>query len=216
MSDDVGPAAREALPPGARAADPSASGPTSTRRRLLGALGGAGVALLAGCTDDVGQELPPNRRFLLAEHRPELPVDERLDVLSERIVATAGADVDSVDSFVAALEGYALEVHDIGRERGVLVVDYENLDSYAEGTLHDVGLLAGAFAAFVAGGFDGPAAEITILDAAPASFGVAEVDTRWAAAYNDGDLTVREYAELVAGTVESTRHEPAVEVDPGE
>lgn len=189
---------------------------TPSRRRVLSGLAGACAALLAGCTEDVGEELPPNIAYPVSRYRPELPVEERLAVMAERVEAAADADVEDLETFAAALEGYALELHSVEQRRDVLVVEYENLDPYGEGNVHDVGLIAGAYAAFVEGGFDGAAAEVTILDAAPATYGVAEVETRWATGYNDGQLTAEEYAELVAGTVESKRHEPDVEVDPGE
>ncbi|WP_233710621.1 hypothetical protein [Natronococcus pandeyae] len=172
--------------------------------------------LLAGCTEDVGEELPPNREWPVAELKPELPVEEKTDVLEERIEAMADAEITDEDEFAGAFGEYALEVESVEREQDVLAIEYVNTELYEEGNLHDIAPIAGGFAALLDSGYDVFALSITVLDAAPASFGSASIDAEWAEAYNEGELTAKEYGELVAGTVESKRHPPEVGISPDE
>lgn len=188
-----------------------------TSRRSVLRFGSVGtLALLAGCTEDVGEELPPNAKWPVSEVTPELPVRERADLLEERIEALAGAEIDDVEGFTAAFDGYALEVESVAEESDVLTIEYVNTKIYEEGNLHDLAPIAGAYAALVESGYDAVALSITILDAAPASFGSASIETEWAEAYNGGEFTAAEYGELVATTVESKRHPPEVGVTPDE
>ncbi|NKE34740.1 hypothetical protein GWG54_02705 [Natronococcus sp. JC468] len=190
--------------------------PTRTRRRLLRVGGAVGVALLSGCTADVGEQLPPNRKQPTSELTPELPVRERTTLLEERIEAFDGATIEDEDGFAAAFDDDALEVESVERSQEVLTIEYVNTESYAEGDLHDVGAIAGAFAALLESRYDAVALGITILDDAPSAFGAAEIDADWARRYNEGDLSAAEYGELVAGTVETARQPPEVNASPGE
>lgn len=200
--------------------DPPGAGPstrlTSTRRRFLRAGSLTCGALLAGCTADVGEELPPNRKRTTSEYAPELPVVERTSILAERIRQGADAEVETLDDMAAILEEYALDVEDVARERDVVTLEYVATERYREGTLHHVGLVAGAYASLVAAGVDAVAVDVTILDDAPATFGAAAVETRWAERFNDGTLSAKEYGELVADTIESKRDDPDVDVEPSE
>lgn len=187
-----------------------------SRRRLLQAGGLTGLVALSGCTEDVGEEFPPNTKWPTAELTPELPVEEQTDVLEERIETMADASITDEDEFAAAFDEYALEVEAVEREQDVLTIEYINTELYAEGNLHDIAPIAGAFAALLDNGYDAFALGITILDAAPASFGSVSIDGDWAVAYADGDLSAAEYGELVMTTVESKRHPPEVGVSPRE
>ncbi|WP_255167611.1 hypothetical protein [Natrononativus amylolyticus] len=187
-----------------------------SRRRALRLCGVAGVAALAGCTEDVGEELPANTKWPVSELKPALPVTERTDVLEERIEAMAEREIDDVDAFADAFEEYALEVESVEETEDVLTIEYVNTKLYEEGNLHDIGPIAGAYAALVDAGHGSDVLGITILDAAPASFGSASIDGAWAQRYNEDELTAKEYGELVAGTVESKRHPPEVGVSPDE
>lgn len=189
---------------------------TPTRRRLLQLSGVAGLFLLSGCIEDIGEEFPANTKWPTAELKPELPVKERTAVLEERIEEMADAEITDEDEFAAAFDDYALEVESVEREQDVLSIEYVNTKLYSEGNLHDIGPIAGAFAALLDDGYDVFALGITVLDAAPASFGSASVEAEWAEAYNAGDLSAKEYGELVATTVESKRHPPEVGVSPRE
>lgn len=188
----------------------------ATRRRLLRAGGLAGVALLSGCTADVGDEFPPNDKRPVSGYVPELPVTQRSSILAERIRVGVDAGVESEADLDGAFEEHSLEIESVDTERDVLTVEYVTTERYAQGTLHDVGLLAGAYASIVEAGTDTVAMDVTILDDAPESYGAAEIDTAWALAYNDGTLTAEEYGELVGTTVETKRESPDVAVEPSE
>lgn len=174
------------------------------------------MALLSGCTADVGDELPPNDKRPVSRYVPELPVTQRTSILAERIRIGAEAGVDSEEALAGAFEEHSLEIESVATERDVLTVEYVTTERYAQGALHDVGLLAGAYASLVEAGVDTVAMDLTILDDAPASFGAAEVDTAWAQGFNDEDLTAEEYGELVETTVETKRDSPNVAVEPSE
>lgn len=185
-----------------------------TRRRLLRGAGVAGAFLLAGCTEDVGKELPPNKAWPVSGHLPSLPVEERITVMAEHVEAAADAAVEEPGDIPTAVPD-GLAVESIERERDVLHLAYASAARHA-GDLDHVGSLAGAYAALVESGDDATAMSIEILDDAPSSYGVATVETRWAEAYVADELLAEEYAEHVAGTVESKRHSPDVEVSPDE
>lgn len=198
---------------------PSASegkGSSVPRRRLLRWSGLTGLVALSGCTEDVGEELPANQKWPTSELTPDLPVKEQTGVLEDRIDELAATEITDVDEFAAAFDDYALEVESVDREQEVLTVEYINTELYAEGNLHDIGPIAGAFAALIDSGYDVLGLGITVLDAAPASFGAAEIETGWADAYNTGELSATEYGELVAETIESKRHPPEVGISPRE
>lgn len=189
---------------------------TPTRRRVLQLSGVVGTGLLSGCTEEIGDELPANEKWPTAELTPRLPVTERTEILEERIEALAKMDIADEAAFEAAFDDAALEVESVERDRDVLTMEYRDTKRDAAGTLHDVASIAGAFAALLDAGYDVVALEVTILDDTPASFGAAEVDATWAHAYNDGDHSAKEYGELVATTIETTRQPPDVGVSPRE
>ncbi|QSW98761.1 hypothetical protein [Haloterrigena alkaliphila] len=188
----------------------------TTRRRLLQAGAVAATVGLAGCIEEMGAEFPKNTKWPVSELVPALPVRERIEILEERIHELTDADIADLEELVSRLEEYELAVESAERERDVLTIAYVNTDRDDEGDLHDVGLLAGGYAALIDGGYEAAALSATILDDAPASYGSAAVETPWAVEYNHGELTAAEYGEHVAGTIESQRYEPEVEVGPDE
>ncbi|ADB60606.1 hypothetical protein Htur_1721 [Haloterrigena turkmenica DSM 5511] len=192
----------------------SESADQTSRRRLLQTSAVAATVGLAGCIEEMGTEFPQNTEWPVSERVPDLPVRERIEIVEERIHELAEEDIAGPDELVSALEEYDLTVESIERDRDVLALEYVNTDRDDEGDLHDVGLLAGGYAALIDGGFEAAALGATILDDAPASYGSATVETPWAVEYNHGELTAAEYGEHVAGTIESQRYEPEVGVDP--
>lgn len=184
-----------------------------SRRDMLRGAGAAGAFLLAGCTEDVGEEFPPNREWPVSGYLPELPVEERSAMMAERIEATADADVEESEDLRKAVSD---ELESVERERDVLHVEYARTERYSVGDLHHVASLAGAYAALVESGYEAVALSISILDDAPSSYGVATVETPWTEAYNAGELTAEEYGEHVSGTIESKRHSPDVGVSTDE
>lgn len=192
-------------------------GPTRSRSRrdLLRGAGVAGTFLLAGCTEDVGEEFPPNHEWPVSEYLPELPVEERMATMAEQIEETSGSDVEAPEELPDAVsDGFSVE--SVEEERDVLHVEYASSDRYRMGDLYHVGTLAGAYAALVEADYDAVAMSVSILDDAPESYGHATVETPWAEEYNAGELTAKEYAEHVAGTIETMRHSPDVGVSPNE
>lgn len=186
-----------------------------TRRGLLRGAGAAGAFLLAGCTEDVGKEFPPNHEWPVSEHLPELPVEERSTMMADRIEETADSDVEEPGDIEGVLPD-DLSVETVEEERDVLHVEYRSAERRASGIVHHVGSLAGAYASLVESGYDAVALSIAVLDDAPSSYGVATVETPWAEEYNAGELTAEEYGEHVSGTIESKRHSPEVGISPDE
>lgn len=173
-----------------------------------------GVGSLAGCVDEIGEELPPNAKTPVSERVPDLPVRERSELIEEGIVALSGERITDLKGFVAALETHGVEVEGATEELEVVTVEFVSSRRVDEGKLHGVGPIAGAFAALIASDFETTALEITILDPASTSFGAATAETAWAERYNAGGLTAKEYGELVADTIESQRHPPDVGATP--
>jgi hypothetical protein len=192
--------------------DPSS--PCSRRSVLRGALALAGIGSLSGCVDEVGEELPPNTKTPVSELVPELPVRERIEVLEEGITALADEEIDDLEGLTTALEDHGVDVERVAEELEVVTVEFVSSRRIDAGKLHGVGPIAGAFAALIGSGFETTALEVTILDPASTSFGAATAETAWAERYNAGDLTAKEYGELVADTIESKRHPPDVGATP--
>lgn len=189
-----------------------------TRRRLLrrGGAGLAATAALAGCTEEIGEELPPTEKLPVSERVPDLPVTEQTEVLKEGIVAFEGVEVDGTDAFEEELDRYGVAIEAVEEEFEVLTVEYVEQDHRDAGVLHNVGPIAGAYASLLEADFESEAAEITILDPESTTFGAAEIETPIAERYNRDELTAKEYGELVAATIETRRLAPDVEAKPNE
>lgn len=185
-----------------------------SRRRLLGTVCGTAALGLAGCTKEIGEEFPPNRKSPVAEFVPTLPVKEQKEVVAEGIEEMADAEIRDEEEFANTFEDYALEVDSVDRTAEVLTIEYINTKLYEEGNLHDIGPIAGAYAALIEGGYDSQILGITILDAAPASFGSATIDTKWVERYHKGEYSSKEFGEMVIETIQSKRHPPEVGVSP--
>lgn len=188
----------------------------STRRRLLEWIGSAGLLFLSGCTEDVGEELPPNTKWPTGELKPELPVAETSDIFDERIEAVADETITDEDEFAEVLAEYDLEVEGVDRERDALTIEYASTERDDAGTIHDVAPIAGGFAALVDSGDDSRLLESTVLDEASSAYGSAYIRRTWAERYNVGELSAVEYGELVATTIESNRDPPSVGISPDE
>lgn len=189
---------------------------SATRRRILvrGGLSLAGVASLSGCIEEIGEEFPPNTKTPASELTPELPVTEKTDVMEDGITALDGEEIDDPEAFRSVIEEYGIEVEHVEEEVGALTIEFISSRRVEEGKLHGIGPIAGAYAALIDSGYEAEFLEITILDPESSSFGAAEIDTELTRRYNAGELTVKEYGELVAGTIESKRHPPDVGATP--
>ncbi|MFC3958549.1 hypothetical protein [Halovivax cerinus] len=198
--------------------DARSTSPTGwlTRRRVLRIGAVAGLAGLAGCTEDVGSELPPNTKWPVAELIPSLPIETRADRFDASVEAAAGADVSDVETFTEAVTIRVPRVESVREKRDVLAVDYVTDVDRSEGIGNHVAALAGAYAALVDAGYDAYALGTTILESPDEPIGSVVVYTDWANAYTTGRYTTAEYRELVWTTIESTRHSPTIEVAPDE
>lgn len=189
---------------------------TLSRRRLLGFGGVVGLSFLSGCTRDVVEEFPKNSKWPVTELLPDLPVHERRDVLDERITVMASKDIGTLEEFTSAIEETAIEAKSVEEVRDVLSLEYTTTVRSDAGHLHDIATTAGAYAPLVESGYDAYALAITIIPTDQSSFGVATVETKFAKRFNAGELTAREYGELVSDTLESKRTPPEVGVKPDE
>lgn len=204
--------------PASDGTDPASTSTTArrSRRGFLRAGSVAGVTLLAGCTEDIGSELPPNAKWPTSELVPSLPFETRGKRLEARIESAASEDVEGVETFTDVVADRVPSLESIEETRDVLEVAYVMDVRRLAGTGDDVASIAGAYSALVETGYDAYALGTTILEAASDPVGSAVVYTDWAKQYNSGALTTGEYAELVSTTIESTRHPPTIEVEPDE
>ncbi|WP_049923710.1 hypothetical protein [Halopiger djelfimassiliensis] len=198
--------------------DRSASVRETSRRTVLLRGGAAiGTALaLAGCTEDVGEELPPNEHWPIAELVPDLPVRQRSDVIEARIDDLSSAEIRNVDEFVVALEARDLEFESVSEVADQLHLEYVDPDLQDRGTLAVAGTVAGAYAALINAGFEARALELVFFEADGSTIGLVEVATEWATEFLEGRLSTGEYGELVAGSIESRREPPEPDVAPDE
>lgn len=193
-------------------------GGRTSRRRLLRRTGAtvAGSVLLAGCTEDVGEELPPNEHWTVANLLPDLPVHERMRVLVAGIEDLSDESITDVETFVTALEERGLELESVEVVVEQLHLEYVEPDPERRGMLEVTGMIAGAYAALVAGGFEGRGLEVVVFETDGSTIGIVEIATEWAVEFVEGGLTAEEYGELVAATIESRRTPPEPDVAPDE
>lgn len=172
------------------------------------------MVALAGCTQDVGEELPPNEHWPTAEHVPELPVHRRKDVLKAGLEELSKANIDGIESFAAVLQDRNLKLESVEEVAQKLSVEYVETALETKGTFEITGLVAGAFTALIDAGFETKGLELVFFEPEGSVIGVVEVATEWAVAFNRGDLSAGEFGELIAGTVESRRVPPERDIAP--
>ncbi|WP_247729282.1 twin-arginine translocation signal domain-containing protein [Halovivax limisalsi] len=189
---------------------------TASRRRFLRAGGAVGLTALAGCTEDVGSELPENRAWPIAGLLPSLPFETRADRFDARLESAAAEPIDDVNAFTEVVQNRVSRLDSIEEDRDVLAVEYVTDVDRSDGVGHDIAAIAGAYAALIEAGYQSYALTTTIREAPSGPVGSAVVYTEWAVAYNEGRYDTGEYRELVWTTIESTRHPPAIEVEPDE
>ncbi len=173
-----------------------------------------GLSALAGCTKEIGQEFPPNEKIPLSGQLPDLPVEERTAVLEAGITALADADIATEEEFVTALEAEGIAVESLETIHDVLTLEYSTRQSPNEGVLHELGLIAGAYAALVETRYHTTVLEVTIANERSSTYGVAEIAAEDAERYNASEYSAMEYGELVASSIMSKRDPPAVETVP--
>lgn len=165
---------------------------------------------VAGCTEATLEEAEQpagvlEELFDAAEI--ELPVEQRIDVLVDRIERLEGESLEDPAAFEsslteAGLDVDSLEERDVAGET-VLELAYVIENPAAEGNVHSLGIVAGAYAALVRGGYDGDSLESSLHDAEGREFGTYDVETVWAEAHDASERSVRSYAGEVLHTLES-------------
>lgn len=187
-----------------------------SRRGFVRTGGVVGLAALAGCTEDVGSELPMNRAWPISGVVPSLPFETRAERFDARVEEASAEAIDDVNDFTAVVQNRVSGLDSIEEDRDVLAIEYVTDVDRTDGVGHDVAAIAGAYAALIEAGYESFALATTIREAPSGPVGSAVVYTEWAVAYNEGRYDTGEYRELVWTTIESTRHPPAIEVEPDE
>lgn len=181
-------------------APPEREGQSSKRATRRTILRGAAVPLalsLAGCGSRRGDATEP---VPLSDVIPDLPVEQRGDVLEAGIAAGLSTASSDLDSFESALTEAGASVETVDGSDGTLDVEY--MADWSDGLLYGVGLVGGAYASLVRGGYPATELRATILDADGRPFGEFTANIDWVRRLN-GDLTKSEYGTLVADTLET-------------
>jgi len=196
---------------------PPATASTS-RRTLLkrGALTLVPAVALAGCTSDVGEELPGNEHWPVSGFIPDLPIEQRHETMAARIEEFAAADIRDIEGFVAVFEDRGVAFESVEEVADQLHLEYVEPDPEERGFLHIFGAVAGAYASLVDAGVEPRALELVLFETDGSTIGVGEIATDWASAYNEGDFSAAAYGEHVITTVESRREPPEPGVEPEE
>lgn len=193
---------------------PDAMGRRSALVRGVGAL--ATAVSLGGCTEDVGEDLPANEHWPVDRVVPDLPIQQRADVLTAGIESMARRDITNLEGFEAALgeEDIAFAAVDVTDLR--LDVEYVDTERNRRELLEVIAFVTGGFAALVDAGIDARSLELTVFSPGRSTVGVAEVAAEWARDYNGGELSAGEFGELAVATIESRRRPPVLDVAPDE
>lgn len=181
------------------------------RRRALLARGGAlGCSLaLAGCTTDALRDAqrPPPLFEGAGLESVDLPVTQPLGVAEAGIERTATAEIDSPDALAAVLRDRGLDVLDLTAagdgEVSLVSLQYRAQGATRQGLMHQLGDVAGGYAALAAAEQAGERLTATVFDRSDEAFGAYEIRRPWAEAYLDGETTAREYADEIGITVET-------------
>lgn len=176
------------------------------RRRPFIASAVAATPLVAGCARPVeseDRETPPeiDRQTPTSRLVPSLPVAEVKSV-TESGVESAPESVADLDALEAALVERGVGVVDL-TEHDEFVSLTQAVDSFAdEGVARSLGVVAGAYAGFVAESDDPVPLSVT-LEHDGSTMGEYAVAAAWAEEYLSGETTAKEYGEKVLGTVKT-------------
>lgn len=175
------------------------------------------MATLSGCTTETLQEAErdPPAFEAVAWEDVEFPVRQRQAVAEAAIEDAATGDVGTLDEFSDTLEEHGISVEGLvadESEEEMLSLEYVAETPDERGTMHHLGVVAGTYAAAVAGSHGSNGLDVSLLDvldvglldAQSEPFGEYEVRRHWAEAYNDGELTGREYVKEITVTLAST------------
>lgn len=152
---------------------------------------------LAGCGRRRGDATEP---VPLSDVIPDLPVEQRGDVLEAGVAAGLETESSDPESFERALSEAGVPVESVEAADGIVEVTYPA--DWADGLLDGVGLVGGAYASLVRGGYPATELRATLLDADGRPFGEFTAEIDWVRRLG-GDLTESEYGTLVADTLET-------------
>lgn len=133
----------------------------------------------------------------LSDLIPDLPVEQRGDVLEAGVGAGLETESSDPESFERALDEAGVPVEPTD---GTVEVEYPA--DWADGLLYGVGLVGGAYASLVRGGYPATELRATLLDADGRPFGEFGAEIDWPRRLG-GELTQSGYGTLVADTLET-------------
>jgi len=136
----------------------------------------------------------------LSDVIPDLPVEQRSDLLEAGVVAGLETEASAPESFERALVEAGVPVESVDPADGT--VDIEFPADWADGLLYGVGLVGGAYASLVRGGYPATELSATVLDADGRPFGEFTAKIDWTRRLG-GELTESGYGTLVADTLET-------------
>lgn len=138
----------------------------------------------------------------LSELLPDLPVEERDDVLAAGVAEGLATTPSDPESFERALSELGIPVETVEGRDGSVEVTYAA--DWADGLYYGVGLVGGAYASLVTEEYPASELRATIVDEGGDSFGEFTAEIDWARRLGEG-LTEEEYGVLVADTLATVR-----------
>lgn len=168
-----------------------------------------GVAALSGCTEEtlVEAEREPVPFRDVEQEEFDLPVEQRLAVAEAAIERAEGEEFADLEEFESYLAEADIDVESLSEEEkdGKPIVSLESVfeQSSERGFIHNLGIVAGGYAALIAGGHESEKLESSLFDSDKQLFGEYEIRHPWAVEYNEDELTAREYAHEIIVTAES-------------
>lgn len=168
-----------------------------------------GIPALSGCTEqrleEAGRVPPPLEP--IPKEEVDLSVSQRLAIAEQGIERASGVDILTPDELAGYLRDQRVHVETVeGMVEGgspILSLSYVVDETYDEGLMHHLGLVAGAYAALVEATQEHEKLTAHLLDPAGDEFGEYEIRRRWARKYNDGTYSARKFAYEAAATATS-------------
>lgn len=185
---------------------------TMNRRTVLrnGVAVGTLVAL-AGCTNrtlEEGKSQAEPFDELYHHEEIDLPVEQKFGHVEEGVRLAEDAAVETPEEFEAYLgeRGLAVEgVSEFVRDGDtILSLEYTGDDERERGRALELGIVAGAYAAFVDAGYDGEELDVTLLAPDGEEFGEFAVTTSAAEHYNEGRTSAATYGKEAKKELRST------------
>lgn len=183
-----------------------------------------GATLLAGCTEEnlkQAETEPPFVGEFVAEEEADLPVTQRLASGAAGVERAEGVEISNLDAFESYLLSNEIDVRKLeettteyedeeikpevgAREHDpVVTLEYVVHETFEQGLMYHLGIVAGGYAALVAANHDSAKLEATLFEPDGGAFGEYSIRRRWAEEYVGGELSSRKYAGEVLRLAES-------------